>query len=187
MFPFLLFEGLDNTGKSIIAKKIAKKINAALYYGVPELLLPFREKFDNLDDEISFAFYIIGNHIIDSQISESRKTRNVIVDRFFFSTIAYHSVKLGRNLDSFLNEMKNIPDKIYYLTGQIEEINKRTQKKGLKSNELYSPTFFKEFIRNYDRVLSRYSNIVIIDTTYNSIEEAYRIVLDDLLNSGIII
>lgn len=180
MYQFILFEGLDRTGKSTIAKKIAKKIDGILLHSPPEILVPYRKHFDSLNNDINLSYYITANHILDYQISENIQKRNVVCDRHFFTTVVYHSAKLNKNLDYLLKNMKNIPSKIYYLTGKVSELDKRASDTNSKNNRFHEVILWKKVDENYNRIFAHYPNVIKINTTNKTEKEVLQIVLDDL-------
>ncbi|MFO7710271.1 MAG: hypothetical protein R6V53_00745 [Candidatus Woesearchaeota archaeon] len=178
MSQFILFEGLDRTGKSSIAKRIAHEMNAVLLHSPPELLMPFRSHFDALDNETNFSYYLTANHVLNCQIEELLKTSSVVCDRYFHTTIAYHSVKLKRNLDSYLNGMTVTPHRIYYLKGDVEVLEQRAKNSG--KDRFHGPDLWREVMRNYDRLFENLPNVLVIDTTDKTEEEVYKIVSEDI-------
>ncbi len=180
MYQFILFEGLDRTGKSTIAKEVAKKLNAILLHSPPDILIPYRKHFDSLDNETNLSYYITANHVLDCQIGDYLSKQNVVCDRYYFTTIAYHSAKLERNIDYLLKEMKTTPNKIYYLTGEVTVLNARAEKTGLKNDRFHGIDLWKKVEFNYNKLFKRFSNVVKIDTTNKTEEEVLQIVLNDL-------
>ena len=180
MKPFILFEGLDRTGKSILSAKVAEKIGAELLQSPPKELLPFREYFDGLSNETNFAYYLECNRTLNKQIRSIRKNTPVVLDRYFFTTVAYHSVKLGRNIDYILDEMTSVPNRIYYFTGNINELNKRAIATGNINPRFHGIKLWKEVDKNYERLFFGNPNVVKIDSTKLKLDEVYKIILDDL-------
>lgn len=180
MYPVILFEGLDHTGKSTIAEQIARELHGVIIHSPARELTPFRKYFDSLGNEENFAYYLTGNHAVDLKISHLRKKRIVIADRHFFSTVAYHSPKLGKNIDYILKGMKNVPDIIYYFTATIAELEKRTHKSGKVNERFHGARYWKEVEAHYQRIFEHYPQVRIVDTTGKTLEQVYQFILKDI-------
>jgi dTMP kinase len=184
MYPFILFEGLDRTGKTTVAKRIAQELGGVYLHSPPEVLMPFRKGFDAQgSDELNFAFYLVGNHILNQQIVQAIQTQLVVCDRHFPSTVASHSDKLGRNLDHHLEEMNPLPDRVYYFFADIGTIIERDKASGGVNERFYGREYWERVMANYDRIFSGNPGIVRIDTTHRTIDEVYELVLGDIRNT----
>ena len=103
----VVIEGLDGTGKSTAAKKLAERLGATYYTTPPQSMAKIRRCFDSFSGTpIARAFYMASNYIAaDEMVTEaaaaSVSARNgengpdgddrisFVVDRFFHSTCAY--------------------------------------------------------------------------------------------------
>ncbi|XP_066540488.1 UMP-CMP kinase 2, mitochondrial [Hoplias malabaricus] len=89
VFPVIVIEGLDATGKTTLTESLQKALGAALLKSPPQCLAPYRLRFDSEPPLIRRAFYALGNYITAAQILREASQRTVIVDRFWHSTAAY--------------------------------------------------------------------------------------------------
>lgn len=174
---FILLEGTSGVGKTLIAKKLAKKLNG-YYFKEPPLKGP-----------LSFIRKIINNYKIDpfaelfllwaqrreiyQQIKNLLKNKNnIILERSYPSTIVYQYeikkfkkvIKLKNllEIDLWVRDFLE-PDKIFVLSAPLKVIFKRIKidshkletKKILKQSHFYYLKYSKKF------------NWTIIDTNKN--------------------
>ena len=96
----IVIEGGDGTGKSSIAKELAKRINGVYYKTPSSLFWKIRHEIEATNDyNLIFYFYLTGTLHASYQIGKLLEKTHVISDRYFFTTIAYHQclgVKIGR-------------------------------------------------------------------------------------------
>lgn len=167
---FYLFEGIDASGKSSMAKALAEKIDGVYYYSPPKIMRPLRELADKSHPRIRFVYYLLGNIIGSKEIKKLLKKKNVVADWYIFSTIAYHSVLLNKR---FKIPKILMPDKIFYVYASIPEIEKRLSSRPIRSK--YEEINFLQKVKSkYEELLTTYSNVQMIDTTGNVIEESLK-------------
>lgn len=143
-------------------------------------MAPFRPYFGSLDNQSNLAYYIVCNHILNLKIVEIRQKFPVVLDRYFFTTVAYHSAKLGKNIDYILDRMTTLPDRIYYLTGDISELENRTRTTGQVNDRFHGVGLWEEVDKNYRRLFSHNPNVLVVDTTNRTIDQVYNQILTDV-------
>ncbi len=124
---FIVIEGLDGTGKSTLAKALAKKLDAELLSTPDIALKDARSTIDDAYQDSPLArqlFY--ASTVVD--VSEKIKRllsegKNIVVDRYWLSTQVYHNWKSnGRHFD--LDEVEQYlakPDFTIYLNLPLAE------------------------------------------------------------------
>ncbi|MBU2561531.1 MAG: AAA family ATPase [Nanoarchaeota archaeon] len=178
--PVIIFEGLDHTGKTTTATRLVTEVGGVYLHSPPEELMLFRKEFDKMGPLPNLEFYLTCNRIIDIKIREAQEHKPVVVDRHFFSTIAYHSNILGMDLDGVIATMLTLPDRVYYLTAELEEIEMRTARTGQINPRFHGKGLWAKADATYRRLLEGYP-VLEIDTTHIDEAAVYRLVLEDFI------
>lgn len=170
MATFINFEGLDGTGKTTLAREYAKRSGGVYYYTPPEQISGIRKFIDTSDDALIKCFYyMMGNAIASKDIKELLKTTNVIADRYIYTTIAYHSLLLGKDIEAPKELL--LPDLIIRVTASWEAIEKRIKERKIK-NPFEEINHLKKVAEKYDRIFGGLNNVITIDTTNKKPDES---------------
>ncbi|KAK7869527.1 hypothetical protein R5R35_002301 [Gryllus longicercus] len=86
---FIVFEGLDGSGKSTIAKEVSKIYKGAMLATPPKSISDIRKIFDGYQPSVRKAYYSLGNYIAAKEILDICEEKPVFLDRFWHSTAAY--------------------------------------------------------------------------------------------------
>lgn len=91
---FVVFEGIDGSGKSTLSLLLAQRLGGVQYTTPPKKYLAVREKVDrDASPEEHYKFY---KDAIDDATNEMRLLlkagKNVVADRYWLSTYTYHQV-----------------------------------------------------------------------------------------------
>jgi len=131
----IIFEGIDGSGKSTQAKYFAKKLNA-VYLREPRF---FKKQILSKIEPLTELFLFLADRSeVYSQIKNILKTKNVILDRSFPSTLAYQlegrGLKKLISLDDYLKidslARQNIePDLVIVFDVSVKTALKRLKKK----------------------------------------------------------
>ena len=98
----IVLEGLDGTGKSTVVLALADRLDAIAMITPPNSMRSYRAYFDRIGGAQREAYYMVGNFVAATEISNNVATgKHVVVDRFYASTRSY---LLGRDLDRELPE-----------------------------------------------------------------------------------
>jgi len=162
---FICFEGVDGSGKSTLAHHLAKEMNAAYLYSPPEALLPIREKIRTFPPHIQYQYYLLGNLITNTEVDTLIDRTSVIVDRYIYSTIAFHAPLLNplREKAMVLPKIRE-PDLVIYVTASWEEIERRLSTRSeRKSTE--NILYLKRVAQEYKRIFENRTGVLKIDTT----------------------
>lgn len=162
---FIVLEGIDGSGKSSISKELSTRLGAQYYRCPPRILLPLRKIADNSPYFIRYLYYLLGNFIAQREIRALLNRSSVVCDWYVFSTIAYHSVLLNKQLrvPTIL-----IPDKLIYLYATTEQIRTRLNARNVQ-NKFEDLDFLEQVKQKYEELFEHYPNIIRIDTTNKSI------------------
>ncbi len=117
---FIVLEGLDGCGKSTISTFIQKTFKADLLNALPKGIKPWLEIVGNTKlPEATFSYFTLCN-LLKSQEIESiiLSGRNVILDRYFYTTYVYHQEIIKVNFPTDIKDFyKNLiqPDLVIFL------------------------------------------------------------------------
>jgi thymidylate kinase len=166
---FLAFEGVDGSGKTTLAQAVAGRIKGVYYKCPPKILLPLKPEIDqNGTPHESFLFYSLGNRIASREIDALLKTGDVCCDRYIYSTIAAHSVLLGRDLA--IEGGICHPGYVVYSTAAWSVIERRLKAKG-ENGKYHGLKFLKESAKKYDELFASRTDVIRVDTSDTPVEE----------------
>ena len=174
MSLFIVFEGLDGSGKSTQQQLLNDKLQIDKISSIS-----FREpgstvigekivKILQSDQKLSplselLLFYVSRSAIIEEKIKPALENYDVVIcDRYFYSSIAYQGYGRGMNI-GFINQINDevvkniIPDLIFYMDISWEEKKKR---KGININD----RFEKEDRVFHNKVRSGYKSMAKKDS-----------------------
>ena len=142
---FIVIEGLDATGKSTLAVKLAKHLDATLLKCPPQLVAPelsdtdLRSYFDDRPSLQRRAYYRAANLIASEQAEVALQEGHVVMDRYWTSTVAFAALDDDSDLDQewqgrYPPELRK-PDTIILLTVDEENRTKRMQERGVPTTD----------------------------------------------------
>ena len=164
---FVVFEGLDGSGKSTQVKILLDKLISDNYQVLPlrepgsteigEKILNLLDSKQELTPIMEFLLFSISRSaVVNEKIKPALETNKIVLcDRYFYSSIAYQGA--GRNLDKeyidFTNQLiidKTIPDIVFYLDLTWEE---KINRKGIdksdrfeKENKIFHDNVRQEYL-----------------------------------------
>ena len=174
MSLFIVFEGLDGSGKSTQQQLLNDKLQfdkiSSISFREPGStvigekivkILQSDQKLSPLSELL--LFYVSRSAIIEEKIKPALTNYDVVIcDRYFYSSIAYQGYGREMNID-FINQINDevvkniIPDLIFYMDINWEEKKKR---KGINVND----RFEKEDRVFHEKVRSGYKSMARKDS-----------------------
>ena len=198
---FIVFEGLDGSGKSTQIKALNDKLKLNNYdvislrepgsTEIGDKILEILESSQKLTPIMEFLLFSISRSaIIDEKITPSlNENKIVLCDRYFYSSIAYQGS--GRDLDNdFIHKINNkivndvIPDIVFYFDLTWEEKIKR---KGIdhsdrfeKEDKLFHENVRKSYLQMAETDSAKW---IVIDATLkmDEISEIIYAKISDIL------
>lgn len=176
---FIVIEGLDGSGKTTTCKTLAEELEAVVYKTPP---YPFDQIRANIDSDVSadsrFFFYISSILHASSEINIALNERDVVCDRYIYSTLCYHYA-LNPKLAYFKLDDFDIlrPDFVFYLWApyevRIRRITQRDNKDPHKLNDNHHND--KLFLSKVEAEFKNFHEMILIDTadmsTHNIIKQ----------------
>ncbi len=171
MSLFIVFEGLDGSGKSTQQQLLNDKLQfdkiSSISFREPGSTV-IGEKIVKIlqsDQKLSpfselLLFYVSRSAIIEEKIKPALANYDVVIcDRYFYSSIAYQGYGREMNID-FINQINDevvkniIPDLIFYMDINWEEKKKR---KGINVNDRFEKEdrVFHEKVRSGYKFMAR--------------------------------
>ena len=187
-FFFIVFDGVEGTGKSFQINKLYNSLKKRKFSVIKTrepggsqtaekirnlIFSKKSEKFHKLTD-----FYLMlasRNEHVQNTIKQAKLNRSIVLcDRFTDSTIAYQVV--GNKINSYLNEinMKHIVDKYkpnltIILKSNIKSITSRIRKRKVKNKfDKLSVKFYKRAQNTFLQIAKSKKNYKVFDSSYNN-------------------
>lgn len=88
---FIVIEGLDGVGKTTTIDRLAERLHAAKLKTPPDNITAIREQCANSSTpQLRYHYYMLGNYLVAEEVKALLAAgQNVVVDRFYASTMAY--------------------------------------------------------------------------------------------------
>ena len=147
---FVVFEGADGSGKSTVAELVANRVHGKYLKSPPPPFSELKQKMLETATPVArFVYFIAANIEVTRIVNETLRNKNAIVDRYLWSTFAYHAAIENVNPESMrpiwsaLSSELRLPDVVVFLTverrSQLERLSDRSddalQVRLLKSNQ----------------------------------------------------
>lgn len=196
---FIVFEGIDGSGTSTQIKKL-KDSNPQKYIQTAEpttgetgrflrRILSGEIKVDEKTSTFLFAAdrceHLYGENGI---IELLKQGKSIISDRYLFSSLAYQSVKCGKDLPRLLNSTFPLPEYLFYFEINPELSLARVTSRGEKKEIYENLETQKKTAGLYEEVIQEYEKnpqgmkIIRLDAS-KSIEEVYSFI-QNILNKN---
>lgn len=183
---FIVFEGVDGSGKSEISK-IVSDILETDYLESPTLeFKSIRKYIDDYSSPIGrFLFYMATNFDLSRIVEEKVKFQNVICARYYYSTLIGYSARSGKSVNDLMSNL-SISDEDFYQADltillyvnrdeQKNRINNRNKGINSSSDErcLYDENYGKNLAEKY-LMAAKKMNWLIIDTSNMTMDEVVK-------------
>lgn len=168
---FYVFEALDGVGKTSTAEEFANRIGADYLDTHDPYFEDFkpRVKHDDVSVGTNMLFYLGSNSLRSDQIKEKlNKGTDVVMDRYFHSTLAFHYAKSGEEPLDHLDTVKHFnfvePDESFYLWVNEDERLRRIDERGEEGHRFETDTDFMMRADEAYRELANELDMHLIET-----------------------
>ena len=173
----IVIEGIDGAGKAtqskLIREKLEEKGKDSLIYSYPDYSSVYGKRikgflYKKINIKVDELFMLYLTDMIkdrDKMLSEISNGKNLIIDRFFFSTIAYQSAggfdyNKGKEIVKLMG--MPVPDFTFYIDVPIEiSMQRKEKQKGKMDVDKFESN--KLFLEN----VSKYYNKLIQEKFYS--------------------
>lgn len=180
--PLIVFEGIECSGKSTqinhllkYLKKIKKDFISLREPGgtknselIRSLILNNRNNFNPLTDTL--LYLASRSEFIKNVVLKYYKKRILIIDRFYYSTIAYQHYGFGVKKKLIIDINKEIlkkinPSIIFLSTVSMKNLNKRLKlRKKLNRYDKFDKKFYYKVQKGYLKYLRNKKNVIVLDS-----------------------
>lgn len=172
---FIVFEGIDRSGKTTIVSKLAKKIESENSFGTEVIRMEFPNRESQTGELISR--YLKKTALISPQaahllfsanrwemaefIKERRKRCIVLCDRYVYSGIAYSCANgMDPEWCEFPDKGLPVPDVVFFIDTRPQTAAKR---EGFGDEKYEDTAFLEKVYGHYTRILRAQPYCVSID------------------------
>ena len=196
-YPFIVFEGIEGSGKSLHIKNLEKylkkkKINylklrepggSKNSEKIRKLILSKKSNFNKLTD--LFLYLAARNENYHSVIRKNFKKKIILIDRFTDSTIAYQHYGMGidRKIIELLNKLilKDIKPTFTFLnTVNMKNLKLRLNKRtNVNRYDKFKINFYTKVQNGYLKISKNKKKYMIINSN-NQINENKKIIINKI-------
>ncbi len=187
---FIALEGLDGTGKSTVAAALACRLGAELLRTPPAALATVRPLVDAAFDASPGARQLFYAATVAEASDRARRVlgagRSVVIDRYWFSTVAYARVAAGSIDLSAVEPGLLRPDLTVFLTAAEPLRRQRIRARGATNADERSLLNGEALARCYDELLATpfAGRVLRIDTAARTVEATVQQVRESLAANG---
>jgi len=176
---FIVFEGVDASGKTTIARLLTNQLHAVYYQTPPKEFLSRREEVDlNASSDDHYHFYLDGIRQASAEILELlSEGKTVIGDRYWASTYVYHLV-MGASVSREDFKQFALPDVTVLLVVSPDVQACRFTQRGMSAGDRRMLNQQETLGRDFKRILvAEQKQLITIDTSHLTPLEAVTRVL----------
>jgi deoxyguanosine kinase len=179
---FIAVEGVIGIGKTTLAKRLAKRLNAKLILEVVEENPFLMEFYDDIKGKAfqTQIFFLLNRYKQMKQFFQMEMFQtNIISDYMFIKdsifanlTLSQNELEMYQSIFSILKERVVLPDLIIYLYADLEKVLGRIKSRNRKFEESIKPGYLRGLIEAYDDFFATFSDCPLIKIDTNNINFA---------------
>jgi len=176
-FNYIAVEGVIASGKTSLAKLLAKELNAKLLLEEPEKN-PFLTYFYQNPERFAFQtqiYFLLNRHNQQMGVKQQELFHDAIIsdyiflkDRIFASvTLNEHDFALYEKVASLLKKELIVPDLVIYLQTSIQKVMENISKRNYYYEQNIPENYIKELMEAYNQFFFHYneSSILIVNVS----------------------
>lgn len=170
-------EGIDCAGKGEVCSRLAVALNALLYKTPPEHMREEQNRVNATATDIEhYRYFVEVVKAASLELEILSKTQNVVVDRYWMTTVVYHRVM---GIPSELSHMGDIlmPDFTVYLEVSAEVQAVRMSNRGMSPGDERMDGRGHLIRQTYNDVISKEKNVIRIDTSHITPEDVINLIM----------
>ncbi|MDF2051174.1 AAA family ATPase [Arthrobacter sp. Cr_A7] len=186
---FIVFEGPDSSGKTTLAKALANHVGGEYQSGIVAPLAGLREEADALSPMDRFCFYRTCNALKGARLLADQGS-HIVLDRYIYSTAAYHQLLLGDDLTGYVAEFLGdskyrSPDLVVYVTAEPAIRRSRALSDGT-ANLWLDVSMDSRLEESYSSVMAAAATpVVLVDTTFRDADSSSQWLMSELERRGL--
>ncbi len=174
---FIVFEGIDGSGKSTLIKNIAEKLESVnekvhitsepTSFNVGKEIRTLLKSGSDSDASHRIMALLFAadrlNHIENDVFPAVKRGKIVLCDRYKLSSMAYQSVRNEMSWVESLNKFAVNPDLTFFISVSVDNALKRIDSR-LETREIFEKRDFLEKIdANYDFLIKKYKREMSVE------------------------
>lgn len=180
MKPFLVFEGVDGSGKTTLSKSLAERVGAVYLRTPGSEFAQMRAYIDNgTQPDTKLLYYLSSVIEASAKIRQLRETQPVICDRYVWSSLIPHATYFNKDLAKLENDVLPFtfdlarPTQTILLTlpeeEQLRRISLRNGEKTASDKYCMQQEARRKVRSSYESIAKR-DGWRVIDTNENDVE-----------------
>ena len=172
---FIVFEGVDHSGKTTLARALAKRLNG-LYIYTSSFFDDVRHRAtQGKSNQTKFFFYMMTNNYFNDEIDRHLNNTPVVCDRWWYSSYAHHP---AISFDPRLFQNLKKPDLVVYTYASYKIIENRKYQSSKISLGNEDLAYLKKTDKIFRKIIPK--KTLYIDTGKISIEDCIQMIINAL-------